>query len=539
MSDPADFAFFFAPPAFFHHGVTFLAATMIARNYRFVLLVLAVEALRPTLSFVALPFVSGHRDVVGSTCALLGATNARTPVDGDSGTGLGHVLDGNKNENNENASAAGLSVLSVTELKRLLIDRGVDFRDCLEKGDLVKRLLSSRRSANSATSATGRSGGSSIPPLTAPELHLIETFKRVSPTVAYITTKSGTGAVPGGLQLRGMQAPPSGCGSGFLWDEKGHVVTNYHVITAGGRTDIPSVVKVKLAGMAEARDADVVGVEPQKDLAVLRLRRRSDLPRPMDVGTSDDLQVGQSVLAIGNPFGLDDTLTTGVVSALGRDINGIGGRPIHGCIQTDASINPGNSGGPLLDSRGRLIGVNTAIVSPGGGLGGNVGIGFAIPVDTVRRVVNQIIRFGKVVRPSLGVTIVNERVARSIENQLGRFLGGVLVADIVPNSPAVVAGLTPTRLRSDGTIVLGDVITGVDGEPVQQAEDLLSAIEEKNAGDVVELTILRRGDAQRVEQVNVRLTTRDKLSSSTGLSLSGKNESKVTRSGKTLDTVWQ
>merc|ERR1712157_408380 len=183
---------------------------------------------------------------------------------------------------------------------------------------------------------------------------------------------------------------------------------------------------------------DVVGIEPEKDLAVLRLRDRSNLPRPIDVGTSNDLQVGQSVLAIGNPFGLDDTLTTGVVSAVGRDGDGIGGRPIKGCIQTDAAINPGNSGGPLLDSSGRLIGVNTAIFSPGGGkFAGNVGIGFAIPVDTVRRVVNQIIRYGKIVRPSIGINIIDDRLVKYIEQQLpgGRTLDGCLIAGVVPNSP--------------------------------------------------------------------------------------------------------
>merc|ERR1711959_360643 len=183
------------------------------------------------------------------------------------------------------------------------------------------------------------------------------------------------------------------------WDSRGHVVTNYHVVSAGRRDGtLPSTVTVKLAGMAEALEADIVGVEPEKDLAVLRVKNGSRLPRPIDVGTSSDLQVGQSVMAIGNPFGLDDTLTTGVVSALGRDVDGIGGRPIKGCVQTDAAINPGNSGGPLLDSTGRLIGVNTAIFSPSGA---SAGIGFPIPVDTVRRVVNQIIRHGHVPRPSL------------------------------------------------------------------------------------------------------------------------------------------
>merc|ERR1712070_717621 len=163
-------------------------------------------------------------------------------------------------------------------------------------------------------------------------------------------------------------------------------------------------VKIKLNGMLEAREADVVGIEPEKDLAVLRLRDRSNLPRPIDVGTSNDLQVGQGVLAIGNPFGLDDTLTTGVVSAVGRDVDGIGGRPIKGCIQTDAAINPGNSGGPLLDSSGRLIGMNTAIYSPSGA---SSGVGFAIPVDTLRTVVDLLLSSGNgaVAQPKTGLQL--------------------------------------------------------------------------------------------------------------------------------------
>merc|ERR1712070_623540 len=276
-------------------------------------------------------------------------------------------------------------------------------------------------------------------------------------------------------------------------------------------------VKIKLNGMLEAREADVVGIEPEKDLAVLRLRDRSNLPRPIDVGTSNDLQVGQSVLAIGNPFGLDDTLTTGVVSAVGRDVDGIGGRPIKGCIQTDAAINPGNSGGPLLDSSGRLIGVNTAIFSPGGGqFAGNVGIGFAIPVDTVRRVVNQIIRFGRVVRPTLGVNVADDRVKRSLEQQLRRKLEGVLVVEVVSQSPAALAGIRATSFRGNAAIQLGDLVTHINGDPVRQVEDMLSAVEERQAGEVIELRVLRDCDLARAETLTARLVTRDELVASNG-----------------------
>jgi len=322
-----------------------------------------------------------------------------------------------------------------------------------------------------------------------------------------------------GLQLRGLEVP-SGSGSGFLWDDKGHVVTNFHVVASGGSQNqsgtmtLPSTVKVKLAGMADALDAKIVGVEPEKDLAVLKIidsNSLRNLPKPIDVGTSHDLQVGQSVFAIGNPFGLDDTLTTGIVSALGRDVDGIGGRPIHGCVQTDAAINPGNSGGPLLDSRGRLIGVNTAIFSPAGQAGGNVGIGFAIPVDTVRRVVNQLIQYGKVVRPTLGITVVEDRLVRSIEQQMGRPLEGCLVADVVDGGPAGEVGVEPSMMNGYGSIVLGDLITKIDGETVRQAEDLISAVEEKNDGDVVQLEVWRKCNPRNVERLQVKLTTRDGL----------------------------
>jgi S1-C subfamily serine protease len=278
------------------------------------------------------------------------------------------------------------------------------------------------------------------------------------------------------------------------------------VIAASGNQG--GMVKVKLQGMAQARDAVVVGMEPEKDIAVLRLNDTSNLPKPIDVGTSNDLQVGQSVLAIGNPFGLDDTLTKGIVSACGRDVPGVGGRPIRGCIQTDAAINPGNSGGPLLDSRGNLIGVNTAIYSRSGG---SNGIGFAIPVDTVRRVVNQIIRYGKVVRPTLGINAASDQIKRSVENNLGRTLDGVIVAEVFDGSPAAASGLQASQMRSDGSIVLGDIITHVNGQTTRQVEDLMSAIEEREDGDTVDVRVWRQGDPRRAENIKIRLTTRDKL----------------------------
>ena len=396
-------------------------------------------------------------------------------------------------------AAAPEANLSVGELKKLLSDRGVDFRDCLEKADLVQRLKES----------SGRRAPAVPSQLLDSEQRVVSTFQRVSPSVAFITTSQL--AVESPLNFKAMEVP-AGSGTGFVWDEAGHVVTNYHVI-AGRGGGAPPRVKVRLQGYAEAFDAVVKGVEPDKDIAVLKIESGS-LPAPVAVGTSSDLAVGQTVLAIGNPFGLDYTLTTGVVSALGRDVDGAGGRPIKGCIQTDAAINPGNSGGPLLDSRGRLIGVNTAILAPGAsaGLAGNVGIGFAIPVDTVRRVVNELIRYGAVVRPTLGINVADDQTTRGLFAQLRLPLEGVLVMSVAPRSPAAVAGLQPTARDSRGQLMLGDLVTEVGGAPVRQVEDLLSAIEERRVGEEVPLKVLRGCDPQREQTLRAKLVSREQLS---------------------------
>lgn len=277
---------------------------------------------------------------------------------------------------------------------------------------------------------------------------------------------------------------PAGSGSGFVWDAEGHVVTNNHVIE--GR----SAATVALAD-GRTYEARLVGRDPAHDLAVLRIAE-SDLPAPLPLGTSGDLEVGQSVLAIGNPFGLDWTLTTGIVSALGRELPGSNGRTIRGLIQTDAAINPGNSGGPLLDSAGRLIGVNTAIYSPSGA---SAGIGFSVPVGTVRRVVPQLIETGRYEPPNLGV-VVDARVNAAVNRQ---GLAGVLVLGAEPGSPAARAGLEPARIDRSGRILPGDVITGVDDTPVTGLDDYLAALDRRSAGDRVRLSVLNGRREREVE----------------------------------------
>jgi S1-C subfamily serine protease len=305
----------------------------------------------------------------------------------------------------------------------------------------------------------------------------IDLFKKVSPSVVYITTLTQRM----NMWTRNVTEIPQGTGSGFLWDDAGHVVTNFHVVRGA------SGAKVTLADHSTF-DASLVGVAPNQDLAVLKISApRDKLPKLPWVGRSSDLQVGQKVYAIGNPFGLDQTLTTGIISALGRTIESVAGTPIDNAIQTDAAINPGTSGGPLLDSGGRLIGVNTAIYSPSGA---SAGIGFAIPVDNVNRIVPQLIKNGKVNRPDLGA-VFDERLNQSIMTRLG--IQGALVLGVNENSPAAAAGLKPTQ-RVGGQIVLGDVIDQIDGKDVRSVAELNAMLERYSAGDTVKLRVLREGE---------------------------------------------
>lgn len=309
--------------------------------------------------------------------------------------------------------------------------------------------------------------------LTAQERSTIKVFREASPSVVYITT-SDLGRDFLGLNVFEI---PRGTGSGFIYDRDGHIVTNFHVIREGQRW------RVRLADGSEW-DADIVGYERDKDLAVLKIGAPREKLKPITLGSSSDLQVGQKVLAIGNPFGFDQTLTVGIVSALGREISAITGRKIHGVIQTDAAINPGNSGGPLLDSAGRLIGVNTQIASPSGA---SAGIGFAVPVDIVNDIVPDLIRYGKVRRPVLGVRIVDDRVT-------SRLLGirGVLIDSVTEGSGAARVGLRGTLVNGRGYIrQLGDIIIKLGDTEVGTNNELRDALEAYQPGDGVRVTYVR------------------------------------------------
>jgi S1-C subfamily serine protease len=319
-------------------------------------------------------------------------------------------------------------------------------------------------------------------PLEPDELATIALFKKASPSVVHITSLG----VQRDLFSLNVQEVPRGTGTGIVWDDQGHIVTNFHVIQdANG-------ARVTLADQS-SYDATLVGAFPDRDLAVLRVAApKAKLP-PIAIGSSRDLVVGQRVLAIGNPFGLDQTLTTGIVSALNREIESFNARTIRGVIQTDAAINPGNSGGPLLDSAGRLIGVNTQIASPSGA---SAGIGFAIPIDEINRIVPRLIRDGRFERPSIGISAGTTELQRALQAP-----PGVVLVEVRPGSPAARAGLQPYRRGARGEIVPGDVITALNNEAVADLDDMFTLLERRQPGDVVSLTVWRAGKVRRVNVV--------------------------------------
>jgi S1-C subfamily serine protease len=321
--------------------------------------------------------------------------------------------------------------------------------------------------------------------LAADETTTIELFEQSSPAVVYITSLTHQR----NLFSADIFEIPAGTGSGFVWDDQGHIVTNFHVIMNANAVD------VTLADHSTHK-ATVVGVDPSKDLAVLKINVPPGKLQPLPIGTSKDLRVGQKVFAIGNPFGLDHTLTTGIVSALGRTITSFNNRKIEGVIQTDAAINPGNSGGPLLDSAGRLIGVNTQIASPSGA---SVGIGFAVPVDIVNSVVPEIIAHGRVVRPYLGIQVVDDSIVRRLRQDQLLSEDGVLVGGVVEGTGAAQAVLRGTVVDREGNLVLGDLIVSIDDQSVTSFDDLMKAMEKHKVGDVVTVRYIRDGRGKAAE----------------------------------------
>jgi protease Do-like 1, chloroplastic len=321
------------------------------------------------------------------------------------------------------------------------------------------------------------------------ELANIDLFRRASPAVVNVTTVGRRGWALNVVDI------PQGTGTGFVWDDRGHIVTNFHVVESvidpNQRGNVRA--QVTFAGNTDPLQAEVLAYSPQHDLAVLQLKdapRR--LPTPIPIGKSSGLLVGQKVYAIGNPFGLDQTLTTGIISGLGREIRSPSGHRIQDVIQTDAAINPGNSGGPLLDSSGRLIGVNTAIVSPSGAY---AGIGFAVPVDIVQRVVPELIRRQKVTRPGLGINILSERFNEAYGFE------GVGIESVEQGGAAESAGLRGAQQYRDGSLVL-DVIVGIDDHDVRTPYDLFDALDTHEVGDEV-LVRVQRG--RNVDRVRVKL----------------------------------
>jgi S1-C subfamily serine protease len=334
--------------------------------------------------------------------------------------------------------------------------------------------------------AEDRLPGITDPSVATDEQNNIEVYRSVSPGVAFINT---TTLVQGWWAVQER----SGNGSGSVIDDQGHILTNYHVIERAQR------ITVHFGG-DKVFDAKIVGGDPATDLAVLKV----DAPRGsltvVPLGDSDRLLVGQKVLAIGNPFGLDRTLTTGVISGLQRPIRSRPlpgapeGRPIDAAIQTDASINPGNSGGPLLDKEGRMIGINSQILSPAGG---SVGVGFAVPVNTAKRVIPQLIQFGEVRRPTLGAEL-REIAELSRQGYRMPVESGLLVGAVVPGGSAASAGIRGLVRDAEGRVLLGDIITSIDGEPIGTVDDLFRILDRKQFGETINVEVFRSGTRTRL-----------------------------------------
>lgn len=321
------------------------------------------------------------------------------------------------------------------------------------------------------------------------ELGVINLFEKATKSVAFVTTYTESRS---GFSLNPMETP-AGTGSGILWDKEGRIVTNFHVIRAA------SGAKITLANK-KTYDAELVGSSADDDVAVLKIKAPPQELDPIEIGDSSNLRVGQSTYAIGNPFGLDHTLTTGVLSGLGREMKSPTGRTISNVIQTEASINPGNSGGPLIDARGRLIGMNTAIYSPSGA---SAGVGFAIPVDTLKVIAEGLIENGRIVRPVIGISYLDSGQARAFGIEKG-----VLVLTVPEGSPAEKAGLRGTSSMKFGNIEVGDIIIGIDDDDVRNEGDLFKALDKHKVGDVIHIRVVNNADGERTIKLRLSASQR-------------------------------
>jgi S1-C subfamily serine protease len=385
----------------------------------------------------------------------------------------------NSKENKAMYRISARQILTIALLSALFAAVGVA---CFDRWGARLQQPTAAFNSDDGSATTANIAGITDPSVASDEQNNIEVFRAISPGVVSISTTTK----PRGFFDAGGQ----GAGSGSVIDEQGHILTNYHVI------EDADVVTVSFGG-DKSYPARVVGGDPDTDIAVLQVNAPRDVLKVVPMGDSDRLVVGQKVLAIGNPFRLDRTLTAGIISGLQRPIQARNGRIIEGAIQTDASINPGNSGGPLLDSHGLMIGINSQILSPDGG--GSVGVGFAIPVNIAKRVVPQLIQNGRVMRPKLGV------LDRPVETLHGVRLPvdeGLLILQVQPNSSAAAAGLRGLSETDDGDLVLGDIITAVDGQKVADDNDIYKVLNNHQFGDTVQVEVVRDG---RRENVPVRL----------------------------------
>jgi len=346
--------------------------------------------------------------------------------------------------------------------------------------------LSNRFQPSGSAFSEAPPAGLTDPAAATDEQNNIEIYRALSPGVVNVHSTSYA------RDFFGFVEPQEGSGSGSVIDQDGNILTNYHVIEGATK------LAVSFGGQKNYA-AQLVGGDPDTDLAVIRLIEKPRQPLTIiALGDSDKLEVGQKVLAIGNPFGLDRTLTTGVISGLQRPIRARNGRPIEGAIQTDASINPGNSGGPLLDSHGRMIGINSQILSPSGG---SAGVGFAVPVNIAKRIVPQLVRSGEVRRPKLGIS---SRDVEVLKNQIELPVSqGVVIWQVAPGDAAANAGLRGLTQTENGDVEIGDIIVGIDNEKVANNDDLYRILEKHQVGDTVQVQVMRNG---RRASVPVRLT---------------------------------